>query len=97
MRVNGRLLRPSTLAERRLLKGFGIDSLRVPRSHNPYAVARQIQRLARGSTAELQIIREVIEQDRRRPPSLPFPWPNPIHTNLPTAPGSPWCPHVEAG
>lgn len=45
MRICGRLLRPSTLAERRLLLGhFGTSSLRVPRSHNIFAVARRIER-----------------------------------------------------
>lgn len=95
MRVNGRLLRPSTLAERRVLKGFGVDCIRVPRNHNPYAVARLLRRLARGSSGELQVIHEVIEQDRLRPPTHPLPWPMPA--TVPSAPGSPWCPHVEAG
>jgi len=96
MRINGRLLRPSTLAERRVLKGFGVDYIRVPRRHNPYAVARQVQRLARGAVAELQIVKEVIEEDRLRPPPHPLPWPVPMPVPFPTAPGSPWCPHVQA-
>ena len=42
MRINGRLLRPSTLAERRLMLGhFGTDCIRVPRTLNPFAVARR--------------------------------------------------------
>ncbi|OJY31036.1 MAG: hypothetical protein BGO98_44930 [Myxococcales bacterium 68-20] len=45
MRICGRLLRPSTLVERRLLLGhFGVSSLRVPRSQNIFAVARRIER-----------------------------------------------------
>lgn len=45
MRICGRLLRPSTLAERRLLLGcFGTTALRVPRRHNIFAVARRIER-----------------------------------------------------
>jgi hypothetical protein len=51
MRVNGRLLRPSTLAERRVLIALGIDSIRVPRHENPFRVARLVEHLAdtRGS------------------------------------------------
>lgn len=45
MRICGRLLRPSTLAERRLLLGyFGASAVRVPRSQNIFAVARRIER-----------------------------------------------------
>ena len=45
MRIHGRLLRPSTLAERRLLLGhFGASALRVPRKYNIYAVARRLER-----------------------------------------------------
>ena len=88
MRVNGRLLRPSTLAERRVLKSLGIDCLRVPRGHNPFAIARQIARLARGAVPEARIIKEILEEDRVRRPKLPLPLPNPQQ------PASPWCPHA---
>lgn len=47
MRINGRVLRPSTLAERRLLlTTFGTAIFRVPRSMNPFSVARRMRRLA---------------------------------------------------
>lgn len=47
MRIRGRCLRPSTLAERRLMLGhFGTDCIRVPRTLNPFAVARRLRRLA---------------------------------------------------
>ncbi len=47
MRIRGRSLRPSTLAERRLMLGhFGTDCIRVPRTLNPFAVARRLRRLA---------------------------------------------------
>ena len=49
MRIQGRLLRPSTLAERRVLTSLGVDALRVPRRLNPFAVARHIRKLAGGS------------------------------------------------
>ena len=48
MRIQGRLLRPSTLAERRVLKSLGVDALRVPRRSNPFAVARLIRRASLG-------------------------------------------------
>ncbi len=45
MRICGRLLRPSTLAERRLLLSyFGTSAVRVPRTQNIFAVARRIDR-----------------------------------------------------
>jgi hypothetical protein len=50
MRIQGRTLRASDLRERRVLLAIGIDpvvGLRVPRSENPFAVARTIKRLAR--------------------------------------------------
>jgi len=48
MRVNGRNLRYSNLVERRFMLGqLGVDVIRVPRSENPYAVARRIRRMLR--------------------------------------------------
>lgn len=47
MRINGRILRPATLAERRLLLSLGSSFYRVPRSENPFIVARRLRRLAR--------------------------------------------------
>ena len=44
MRIQGRQLRPSNLAERRVLKSLGTDVLRVPRKLNPFAVARHIRK-----------------------------------------------------
>lgn len=100
MRVNGRILRPSNLAERRILKGFGLDFLHIPRSHNPFAVARQIQRLASGGVGELRIIKEIIvEEGRLRPVLNPvsFPFPLPSQGPYPAVPGSSWCSHAQAG
>ena len=94
MRINGRLLRPSNLAERRVLKQFGLDCLRVPRGHNPFAVARVIARMARGPVPESSIIREIVEEDRLRRPILPIPAPV---TPPPLGPASPWCPHAQVG
>jgi len=93
MRVNGRTLRPTTLAERRVLKRFGIDWLRVPRGKNPFAVARQIARAAKGAVPELQLIRQIVEDDRTRRPLLPYPFPIPVPTT--PGPASPWCPDAQ--
>ncbi len=49
MRINGRILRPSNLAERRLLKSLGVDYIRVSRAFNPFAVARLVKRITAGS------------------------------------------------
>lgn len=58
MRICGRVLRPSNLAERRLLLGhFGVHTIRVPRSQNPFAIARRIRRLL--SSAEFALLREL--------------------------------------
>ncbi len=53
MRVQGRRLHPSTLAERRVLKCLGTDDLRVPRRLNPFAVARLVKKLAAGTGGNL--------------------------------------------
>lgn len=48
MRIHGRILRPSDLSERRLLLGcLGVPFVRVPRSQNPYVLARRIRQAAR--------------------------------------------------
>lgn len=62
MRVNGRLLRPSNLAERRVLKSLGVDYLRCPRNANPYALARRIRRISRGASDDLLFVRDVAAQ-----------------------------------
>ena len=48
MRIQGRVLRPSNLSERRILKSLGVDFLRIPRRKNPFAIARCIRKLAAG-------------------------------------------------
>lgn len=74
MRVNGRLLRPSTLAERRVLKSLGLDALRCPRTANPYAVARFVQRIVRGTTVALTQLAALAIRAR---PVVPQPSPAP--------------------
>ena len=57
MRIQGRVLRPSTMEERRLLLGLGLDKLLVVRGINPFALVRKIQKIARGSQREMLAIR----------------------------------------
>lgn len=76
MRVNGRLLRPSTLAERRVMKSLGIDYLRCPRTENPYALARRIKRASR-PTEDTLFVRDIAT--RMKPvvrPAQPGPTPD---------------------
>lgn len=80
MRIHGRVLRPSTLAERRVMNNLGVSSIRVPRKHNPYVVARRLARLARFQCPDGQYIRDVIERMPR--PVAPHPSPEP-DTNEP--------------
>lgn len=75
MRINGRILRPSNLSERRLLLSVGAQHVRVPRSMNPYAVARQLARLAKGG--DLTELRKLVASTRRPPCPGPFPIPSP--------------------
>lgn len=45
IRITGRTLRPGDLSTRRFFLGtLGVELIRVPRSQNPYAVARRIRR-----------------------------------------------------
>lgn len=68
-RVNGRVIRPATLAERRLFLGhFGTDVIRVPRAHNPYAVARRIRRLV--MNAELTFLYALARRTKKYGPPL---------------------------
>lgn len=49
IRINGRTLRPGDLMSRRFFLGtLGVDQIRVPRSQNPFAVARRLRRHLQG-------------------------------------------------
>ena len=60
MRIQGRQLRASNLAERRVLKSLGTDVLRVPRKLNPFAVARHIRKIASGTGGNLPELRTML-------------------------------------
>lgn len=63
-RIIGRKIYPSTLAERRVLLGFGVDCLRVPRTTNPFIVARRLRRAAHTSP-DLLMLSDVVAKSRR--------------------------------
>jgi hypothetical protein len=75
MRIRGRVIRPSNLAERRLLTALGVDLIRVPRGTNPFVVARRFARAARCDTPDHRFIRAIV--DGSWPPSPPEPSPEP--------------------
>jgi len=58
--TGGRLIRPSNLAERRLLLSLGIVVLRVPRVTNPYVIARRLERAARRDSEDLVLLRDLV-------------------------------------
>ena len=69
MRVNGRTLRPSTLAERRLFTALGTTTIKVPRSQNPYVVARRARRLADHQTPDFLMLKELVARYRPHEPT----------------------------
>lgn len=71
MRIHGRLLRPSNLAERRLLLGhFGTSALRVPRKYNIYSIARRLERYVT-KNADLAFVTEMAKRRLPIPPISP--------------------------
>ncbi len=76
MRINGRTLRPSTLAERRLLLSLGTDALRVPRGMNPFTVARRLRRAARVQSPDHDVARDLAAAMKKVPAEIPLPSPD---------------------
>jgi hypothetical protein len=70
MRIQGRTLRPSNLAERRVLLSLGIDhhNFRVSRRLNPFAIARTVRRIAAGGE-DVRALKMMLA--RRMPPAEP--------------------------
>jgi hypothetical protein len=85
MRIQGRQLRASNLADRRILKALGTDVLRVPRRLNPFAVARHVRKLAAGTGGNLPQLRAALA----RTPAVRSRSDRP---GLPTAPDQPAVP-----
>jgi len=73
--INGRTIRASTLAERRLLLSLGTPTLRIPRGVNPYVVARRLGRAARGESPDVMLVRDVANGHK---PSHPRPGDKPL-------------------
>jgi hypothetical protein len=67
MRIQGRTLRPSNLAERRLLlSSLGTQTLRVPRKTNPYLLARRLERAAKGNHPDILFVCDVLSRGHTR-------------------------------
>lgn len=87
MRITGRVLRPSNLAERRMmLSQLGTPALRVPRRMNPYLAARKLARAARAEHPDLLFVRDIMTRTRMPEPPLSFPIPD-VDTPDPEAEG----------
>jgi hypothetical protein len=91
MRIQGRILRASNLAERRVLKSLGTDVLRVPRKLNPFAVARHIRKIASGTGGNLPQLRAALAKAPARQPSSTGA-PTPFSPNAPDMPVVPTLP-----
>lgn len=76
MRIRGRTIRPSTLAERRLMLALGVPFIRVPRGSNPYVVGRRFSRAARCQTPDHLFLREVVDRTKSWPVPEPSPEPD---------------------
>jgi hypothetical protein len=68
MRIQGRCLRPSNLAERRVLKALGHDSLRIRRGLNPFAIGRMVKKVAAGMGGNLPALRTLLQKNERPGP-----------------------------
>jgi hypothetical protein len=73
MRIQGRCLRPSNLAERRVLKSLGLDSLRVRRGLNPFAIGRMVKKVAAGTGGNLPALRTLLQRNERPAPVIELP------------------------
>jgi hypothetical protein len=71
MKINGRILRPTTLAERRLLLSMGVPFVRAARSMNPYVVARRLARLAKNECPDALLLRQLVERTKAKALVIP--------------------------
>ncbi len=92
MRIQGRQLRASNLAERRVLKSLGTDVLRVPRKLNPFAVARHIRKIASGTGGNLPELRAALVKPPVRQALSPTGAHVPASTDVPCMPIVPSLP-----
>lgn len=68
VRIRGRRLYPSTIAQRRLMLSLGSYPLYVPRGVSPFLVARKLNRAAEGQFPELLLLRSLLLKGRRQTP-----------------------------
>ena len=59
MRIRGRRLYPSTLAERRVMMALGGTPLYAPRGISPYLVARRLSRFACGQHPDASFLKDL--------------------------------------
>ena len=64
MRVRGRKIWPSSLAERRVLMALGGVPMRVPRGVSPFMVARPLARAAASEHPDVLFVRETLARRR---------------------------------
>jgi|HubBroStandDraft_6_1064221.scaffolds.fasta_scaffold364777_2 hypothetical protein len=72
MRIQGRILRASNLAERRVLLALGVDhhNFKVSRRLNPFIVARHVKKLAAGR-GDLPALKALLRKTHVPAPVLP--------------------------
>jgi hypothetical protein len=89
MRITrGRTLRPSNLAERRLLlSSLGTNAIRVPRSVNPYVLARRLERAAKGHP-DVSFVSDIIKCARIPKCASAPELPNPPGSHVPSSNGT---------
>jgi hypothetical protein len=70
MRIQGRTLRPSNLAERRVMLSLGLDhfNFRVRRGINPFVVARHVRKLASGVGGDRAALQALLARNTRPHP-----------------------------
>jgi len=68
VRIRGRRLYPSTMAQRRLMLSLGSYPLYVPRGISPFLVARKLSRAAQGQAPELLLLRQVLANGSKPKP-----------------------------
>ena len=70
MKIRGRKIWASSLAERRILMALGGVPLRVPRGVSPFMVARRIARAAAAEHPDVVFVRQVLGRRKKRPDQL---------------------------
>jgi hypothetical protein len=72
MRIQGRILRASNLAERRVLLTLGVNhhNFKISRRLNPFIVARHVRKLAAGR-GDLPALRALLQKTRVPAPVMP--------------------------